>query len=352
MEEQLKKIFASTPAIEITDNDDYVIFSDLHMGNGGKMDDFLHNGALFHGAIENYYEKKNYKLILNGDIDELQRFKLNAVSKQWHDLYNVFKRFYNRQALYKLIGNHDFDLSLLKHTPGDIPVVKALKLRYNNQHLFIFHGHQAGYRMHKAIHLCINFILRIFANTLRIRNYSVALNNKKKYKLEKRVYDFARKMKIMALIGHTHRPLFESLSKKENLKFKIEKLCREYPTANQWKKIALEKGINRLKKDLYNVIYKRKEEEMASNLYNSNSGPLVPCIFNSGCCIGKSGITCIEISHGIIRLVYWFDKNVSQKYFNFKEYPMESLENTPYYRVILKKENLNYLFTRITLLSA
>ena len=351
MEEQLQKIFARTQTVDITDNDDLVIFSDLHMGNGGKMDDFLHNSALFKSAIENYYEKKNYKLILNGDIDELQRFNLKAVATQWHELYKVFNRFYNRQALFKLIGNHDFDLSLLNHKPEDIPIVEALKFRYNNQYLFIFHGHQAGYRMHKMIHLCINFILRIFANTLRIRNYSVALNKRKKYRLEKRVYDFARKMKIMTLIGHTHRPLFESLSKKENLKFKIEKLCREYPAAENRKKIDLEKGIIRLKRELWNIIYKRKEENIISNLYNSNSGPLVPCMFNSGCAIGRSGITCIEISHGVIQLVFWFDKNVSQKYFDYKEYQPESLEGTPYYRVILKKENLNYLFTRIKLLS-
>jgi UDP-2,3-diacylglucosamine pyrophosphatase LpxH len=351
MEEHLIKIFSNLEAIDISDNDNLVIFSDLHMGDGGINDDFLHNGSLTQYVIENHYEKKDYKLILNGDTDELQRFPLKSIYSRWYGIYTIFKRFHERQSLFKLVGNHDFDLCLLKQKPEDIPVIEALKLRYQDQYLFIFHGHQSSIWIHKWIRVIGNFILRIVANPLRIKNYSVALNKKKKYKIEKRVYDFARKMKIIAFIGHTHRPLFESLSKKENLRFKIERLCREYPGAEPTRKLVLEKDIIKLKKDLEDIIQKRDEEDIISNLYNTNSDPLVPCLFNSGSTIGKSGITCIEISQGNIRLVYWFDKNVSQKYFNFREYPVELLDNSPYYRVTLKEESLNYLFTRIRLLS-
>ncbi len=349
--EQLENIFTNTPAVNISDSDDLVIFSDLHMGDGSKMDDFLHNGPLFQYILEHYYEKKNYKLILNGDIDELHRFSLKAVTTRWHELYKVFKRFDNRRSLFKLVGNHDLELSLIKRTPEDIPILEAIKLRYHDQYILIFHGHQASHRFYNRLHWFINIVLRFFANSLRIRNYSVAQNKKKKYKIEKRVYDFARIMKIMALIGHTHRPLFESLSKQETLKFKIESLCREYQAADPARKTVLEKRIIKYKKELREILYKREEEDLISNLYNSNAEPLVPCIFNSGCAIGKSGITSIEISRGNIRLVYWFDKNVSQKYFDFNGYQLEQLEGSSYYRVILKEESLNYMFTRIRLLS-
>lgn len=351
MKTQLEKILEDTEAIDISDSDNLVIFSDFHMGDGRKSDDFLHNGPLTLDVIENYYEKNNYKLILNGDIEELQRFSLKAICSRWRDLYNILERFDNRQALFKLVGNHDFDLCLLKPTPRDIPVFEALKLRYRERYLFIFHGYQASIWVHKWIRLLGNFVFRIIANPLRIKNYSVALNKMKKFKIEKRVYDFARKKKIIAIIGHTHRPLFESLSKKENLRFKIENLCIEYPTADELRKAVLEKEIIKLKKDLQSIVCKRDEEDIISTLYNTNTDLLVPCLFNSGSTIGKSGITCIEISQGNIGLIYWFDKNVSQKYFDFREYRMEPLEDSPYYRVVLKEENLNYLLARIRLLS-
>jgi UDP-2,3-diacylglucosamine pyrophosphatase LpxH len=347
----LEKLFANTPNINISDNDELVIFSDLHMGNGSKIDDFLHNGLLFQRIIEDYYEKKNFTLILNGDIEELQRFNLKSVTKRWKEIYEIFKRFYNRRSLFKLVGNHDYELFLPKKTPDDIPIREAVKLRYNDQSIFIFHGHQAGHKINRCIHRLILIILRFFANTLRITNYSVAHNKRKKFGIEKRVYDFARGKKIMAIIGHTHRPLFESLSKNEMLRFKIENLCREYPTADVNKKAILERKIIKYKKELSEIIKRRKKEDLISVLYNSNVEPLVPCIFNSGCAIGKSGVTSIEISRGNIRLVYWFDKNVSQKYFDFNGYELEQLEGSSYYRVVLKEESLQYMFTRIRLLS-
>ncbi|MCU0290332.1 MAG: metallophosphoesterase, partial [Acidobacteria bacterium] len=290
--EHLEKLFKNTSAVDITDSDNLVIFSDLHMGDGSKTDDFLHNGLFFQNILENYYEQNDYKLILNGDIDELHRFSLKAVTSRWQDIYKVFKRFHDRQQLFKLVGNHDFELSLMKRTSGDIPVLEALKLCYQGQYMFIFHGHQASHKYYNKLHWFINIFLRFFANGLGIKNYSVAHDKRKKYKIEKRVYDFARKKKIMALIGHTHRPLFESLSKQETLKFKIENLCREYPLADLERKTVLKKGIIKYKKELRDILYKR--EDLISNLYNSNAEPLVPCMFNSGCAIGKSGITSIE----------------------------------------------------------
>lgn len=242
--ERLEKIFKNTLVIDISDRDSLVIFSDLHMGDGSKMDDFLHNGTFFQHILEHYYEKKDYKLILNGDIDELNRFSLKAVACRWQEVYNVFKRFHDQQRLFKLVGNHDFELSLRKRTPGDIPIQEALKLRYHDHYLLIFHGHQANHKYYNKFHWFIKIFLRLFANGLRIRNYSVAQDKRKKYKIEKRVYDFARKKKIMALIGHTHRPLFESLSKQETLKFKIENLCRELTGSSHYRVVLKEESLD------------------------------------------------------------------------------------------------------------
>jgi len=349
--EKLNKLLKETSVLNISDLDKIVIISDIHLGNRRKMDDFFHNGPFFKYVLENYYEKENYHLILNGDIEELHRFSLKEIAFRWKDIYKIFKRFYKQGKLSKLFGNHDYELSLRKKLPFKIPVKEAIRLQYHQNQLFIFHGHQASPHFNKVIHWLISLILRIFANLLRIKNFSVAHNHRKKYKIEKRVYDFARKNKIMAIIGHTHRPLFESLSKKETLKFKIENLCREYPLANPEKKTILERRIKKYQKELMDIIKKREDDELINTLYNSSSEPLVPCMFNSGCAIGKSGFTTIEINDGNIRLVYWFDTTISKKYLNFNGYELLQLKGTSFFRVILKEDSLDYLFTRIKLLS-
>jgi UDP-2,3-diacylglucosamine pyrophosphatase LpxH len=95
--EKLDKLFRETPGVDIAPDDRIVIFSDLHMGNGGKMDDFFHNGRLFQSILEQYYEKEDYKIVLNGDIEELHRFSLRAVTSRWKDIYKALIRFHHRR---------------------------------------------------------------------------------------------------------------------------------------------------------------------------------------------------------------------------------------------------------------
>ena len=78
--EKLTRLLAETAALDITDSDKFIIISDLHMGNGGKLDDFRHNGGFVQYVLEHFYEKENYHLVLNGDIEELHRFSLKEIS--------------------------------------------------------------------------------------------------------------------------------------------------------------------------------------------------------------------------------------------------------------------------------
>jgi len=315
------------------------------------MDDFLQNGPLFKQVLEQYYEPGKYTLILNGDVEELHRFRLRQITSFWKNTYTVFKRFHDRDSLFKLFGNHDYEILLRHKLPLNIPVHETLKLDYKGNNIFIFHGHQAGYRWFKLYHWITAFFLRFLANVLRIKNYTVAQNKRKKYKIEKNAYNFAKKNKIIVVIGHTHRPLYESLSKSDNLKFKIESLCREYPSAPGNQKQELEEKIQKYKKELVDILQRKDGEDIISNLYNSGQAPLVPCMFNSGCGIGKRGITAIEISEGKIRLVHWFDKRVSRNYLGYDGYPLHRLQDTEYCKITLKEDPLDYIFTRIKLLA-
>ncbi|MCP4151294.1 MAG: metallophosphoesterase [bacterium] len=344
--QRLCRLYESTSCLDISDKDSLVIFSDLHIGDGGSLDDFAGNAGCFSFLLNNYYEPKNFSLILNGDIEELHRFQLNQVLDQWKEIYDSFDSFKKKNRFFKLFGNHDFQLTMIKKQPLDMVLKESLRLRYGDNEIFVFHGHQGG-RFNIYFNLFAGYVLRFLATPLRIKNYAVAYSSKKKYALEQRIYGFAADKKVLAIIGHTHRPLFESLSKIDSLKFNLEALCRLYPTSDEAGKESLVKQIKELKKELERL--KEKKDRDKGSLYASE--PLVPCIFNSGCGIGESGITSIEISNGMIRLVYWFDRKRTQKYFDYSDFEPEQLKNSDYFRVVLKEEPLDYIFTRVKLLA-
>jgi len=347
---RLDDLVENARKIEISDRDKLVILSDFHMGDGGKLDDFKKNSQLMIQILDKYYRKNKYTLILNGDIEEIQRYSLKKITNRWRNIYEIFDNFLRNNRLIKIYGNHDYELRFRRRLPGNIPVHEGLVIGYDRYKMLLLHGHQA-HLYPDIFHMISTIVLRLLANPLRIKNYTVAYDNHKKYRIEKRVYYYARQKKIIALMGHTHRPLFESLSKVDSLKFRIESLCCQYPTTAPENKPELEQKILTLKKNLYLLLRrgKRPRQGKIYSLYDSE--PLVPCIFNSGSVIGKRGVTAIEISEGKISLVYWFDQRIQQKNLELNEYPVKRLEKSDYFRKILEAEDLDYVLTRVKLLS-
>jgi len=125
-------------------------------------------------------------------------------------------------------------------------------------------------------------------------------------------------------------------------------MLRDYPTASTDEKKKIERKITTYKRELTKVMKLRRKEDFLESLYHE--GPTVPCLFNSGCAVGKRGITALELDRGEISLVYWFDRNLSQKYFNFNGYNPEKVHGD-IFKVVLKKAPLDYIFSRIRLLS-
>ncbi|MCG8571938.1 MAG: metallophosphoesterase, partial [Spirochaetes bacterium] len=216
--------FNHSEIFPLTNQSKLVIFSDLHIGNGKKADDFKENSDLFLYILDQYYFKKDFSLYLNGDIEELQKFHLDSILKYWKELYLIFDRFHAQQKLFKLVGNHD-DKLWLQHKR--YPLYHSLKLCYRDMILFIFHGHQLSQKYYKYSKL-LDFVLRYGAQPLGIKNYSVAHNSSKQFKIEKLAYQYSVNKKIISIIGHTHRPLFESLSKAETLGYQIEHWVRHF----------------------------------------------------------------------------------------------------------------------------
>ena len=344
-QQNLRRLFEQTPEEPLPPKRRIVIFSDLHIGNGGPNDDFRTNAELFLEVLRSYYLEREYGLILNGDVEELQRFRLPDITSRWRDVYEVFDQFEQQDRLRRLVGNHDMDL--LINTNHRFCVENALRLRYHGNTIFLFHGHQTS-RAFERYNRLVGVGLRVFANPLRITNFSVARDSRKRFRAEEEVYTFASASKVMAIIGHTHRPLFESMSKIDSLRFEIERLCRKYPKASPKKQRRIETVIDSHKTELRRI-REHEGEPDGPSLYNSNL--LIPCLFNSGTVIGKRGMTCLEIEDGRIALVHWFDDRRTRKYLAYGNLETFELPHTTYHRVKIKRENLDYIFARIKLLA-
>lgn len=342
----LQQLYRSSPVYNLSDEDRYVIFSDLHMGTGKSSDDFLHNAEMFIAVLRDYYLPRGYTLILNGDVEEMQRFRMQKIRERWGEVYDLFEEFEERNGLIRIVGNHD-----LYHLSGELldkPVLEGIRFIHRSGELFIFHGHQTN-RRYEKYNNWVAFSLKYIATPLRIRNYSVAHDSRKRFKTERRVYEFASDHKIISVIGHTHRPLFESMSKRDSIIFDIERLVRKYPKSKERKQEKIEQKVRYLKGELYDLLENEPEAAEGDSLYRENL--VVPCMFNSGCVLGKRGMTNLEIDRGTFRLSYWYDSNRPQKYLRYRNNKVERLEETPFHRVTINQDTLDYVFSKIRLLA-
>ena len=356
----LEELRSRSPERTIRPRDRIVIFSDLHMGDGGRTDDFVHNGDLFTEVLRSYYAEEDYHLILNGDVEDLQRFPMKSIVRRWPHVYTAFAAVARRKGLTRIVGNHDIDLleggpsvsplamSGHERWPETFtdPVLESLRLVHESGELFLFHGHQTSrwYEKHNNV---IRLILRYLANPLRIGNYTVAADSRKRFRTERHVYAFATALKVAAVIGHTHRPLFESMSKSDSIQFEIERLCRKYPKSS--KPGDIEERIGWLKAELLEIQAEASRRPEPASLYREHL--LVPSMFNSGCVLGKRGMTCLEIEDDHMRLVYWYDAGRKQKYLQYRTRNAEVLPGTDYHRTVIKQDSLPYIFSRIQLLA-
>lgn len=343
----LQEHLDAAPRVMLGPEDRLVVISDLHMGDGGSRDDFRQNAALVHDVLRRYYLPQGYGLALNGDIEELQRFRLAVVRARWASLYGLFGEFARSTRLYRIVGNHDARLWALAGRDGQW-LYPAVRFMVGDQTIFVFHGHQATIFFERFNWLA-DVLLRYAANPLRIPNYPVVYESRKRYITEHRVYAFSASRRILSIIGHTHRPLFESLSKIDTLKFRIERLCRQYPTASPRARQVIETAVGSYKEELHRLWEKDPADGQRGSLYDTRLS--VPCLFNSGCAIGKRGITAIEIADNTIALVHWFDGSRSRPHRVAPSAASERLGETSLHRAVLKQDYLDYIFSRIRLLT-
>jgi len=332
--------------LDISGSGKVLIISDLHMGTGSR-DDLSFNGEMLTCILEEYYLKNGWILVLNGDIEELQRYSLDQIREKWSGLYRVFNLFNQEGRLFKIIGNHDELLTKKRNMSYPFYLHSVIKIETGTIPAYVYHGHQLSeiYRKFKGL---FSFLTRYFMKPFGIKNITDSRSPFKRFHIEKKAYAFSLKNHCLSIIGHTHRALFESLGRFDYIKFEIERLCRDYPASTGEDRHRIENEVNALRKELGKLKKKERRDVLRQSLYGDELP--VPCLFNSGCTLGKKGFNAIEMTNKDITLVYWFTEGKSKKFVTRGGYEIEKIDGRPYHRAVLNHNKLDYIFARIKLL--
>jgi predicted phosphodiesterase len=280
-----------------------IIFSDHHKGARNGSDDFLPAENNYLAALE-YYHRKNYYYINLGDSEELWENNIFQILKHNVTTFEKEKLFSDRQAYAKIIGNHDLywlndplaSLSLKKmyHKPVKIfsGIVLRVSLPDRSIDILCTHGHQGdaqsdGNAFSKWF---VSYIWGPVQALLDVNINSPSCNENSKTLHNQIMYEWSASQKDLVLItGHTHQPVFNSLTHLERLYLNMEEAIQKKD----------EIAIANIKKE----IPRRKKEY---DYVNSSFRTMKPSYFNSGCCCFEDGtITGLEIADGSIRLVRW-----------------------------------------------
>ena len=340
---------ADNAVLDISNGSKVLIISDLHMGAGSR-DDLGHNGEMLTCLLEEYYFKDGWILVLNGDIEELQRYSLDQIREKWAGLYRVFNLFASENRFYKTLGNHDEQLTLkilssYRHYP--YPLYNVIKIETGIVPAFVYHGHQLS-AIYAKFNRLMEMGIRYFLKPFGIRNISAARSAHKRFHIEKTAYAFSLKNHCLSIIGHTHRPLFESLGRFDYIKFEIERLCQNYPASQGDDRCRIENEVTALRKELGKLKRKERRDVLRQSLYGDELP--VPCLFNSGCALGKKGLNAIEITNEDIALVYWFAEGKSKRFVTRGGYEIQKIPGRPYRRAVINHNKLDYIWAKIKLL--
>jgi len=321
-----------------------LVISDLHMGSG-KRDDLAGNGDMLAALLRGYYLAGGWSLVLNGDIEEMHRHSLDRIEERWAALYRVFGLFAERGGLYKLVGNHDEALLLKKNYR--FPLLSMLRVKTASIPAYVWHGHQSS-RVYGALNRLMAIGARYVLAPFGIMNISNGRSARRRFSVEKAAYDFSLENGCISIIGHTHRPLFESLGRFEYIRFEIESLCRRYSLSAGEERSRIEASVASLRAELGKLGRSERRGMLRGSLYGEDLP--VPCLFNSGCAIGRKGLNAIELGAEDIALVYWHELGKGKKFVGRGGYELESLGDSGYVRAVLNRERLDSVQARMRLL--
>jgi len=282
--------------------DKFIILSDQHKGARDGADIFSLAEKNYMAALAYYY--KNHFFYINlGDSEELWENLLVTVKRHNKATFEMEKKFLLRKSFIKIFGNHDLywdndplaAVNLEKIYGQKVPIYEGVVLKINIENksleIYMTHGHQGDMQSdgNWFSKWFVSDIWGPFQAYLRINPNTPANNDQLKTAHNRMMYRWSSKRKNMLLItGHTHQPVFKSLTH-------LEKLYEELDIAKRKKDMQ---AIDQVQKQIAN---------------RENKGDRIPdftryldTYFNSGCCCFDDGdITGIELAAGCIRLIKW-----------------------------------------------
>jgi len=280
----------------------FIIFSDQHKGARDGADVFAKAAKNYIAALDYYFEN-NFFYINLGDSEELWENLFVTVKRHNKLTFEAEKKFLDRGAFVKIFGNHDLywandplaavSLQSIYKQPVTIYEGAILETTVNNRPLQIYmtHGHQGDLQSdgNWFSKWFVSDVWGPFQAYLRINPNTPANNDQLKTDHNRIMYEWSSKRKNLLLVtGHTHQPVFGSLTQLEAL---YEKLAAAKRNNNTKEEVMLQTKIDAL--------------HLQSDRPPDFKGYL-DTYFNSGCCCFDDGdITGIEIADGCIRLVKW-----------------------------------------------
>ncbi len=280
-----------------------IIFSDQHKGARNGADDFMPAEKNYLAALD-HYSRHGFLFISLGDSEELWENSLARVKKYNVATFEAEKRFIAADSFIKVFGNHDLYWGndplagmQLENIYGQAVkiyegVVLVTAAGNKNMHIFCTHGHQGDARsdgnwFSKFFVSCIWAPLQSF---LRINPNTPAYDLEEKTLHNEIMYEWsAEQVGTLLITGHTHQPVFTSLTHLERLYKQLQHAVKQDNAADI---AALQAEIRKRERE-----YKTMSIDYLT---------MKPTYFNSGCCCYDDGdITGIELADGYIRLVKW-----------------------------------------------
>ncbi len=322
--------------LDLKKNTRIIVLSDQHRGAKNGADDFMKAEGSYLAALNYYFENK-YQYISLGDSEELWENTLMQVKKHNTITFEAEKKFILQEnRFFKVFGNHDlywdnspiamqqlkaiydkkvkvfegiiiekdnhgpkkaiqdkknpvadiFSLPKKKIDPDILPLASCPLT------IFLTHGHQ-GDASSDGNWFSKFFVANIWAplqSYLRINPNTPAYDEDVKTAHNLIMYEWSAKFKNLVLItGHTHQPVFESLTHPERL---YRQLGEAVKANNKAEADRIEQEIKKRGRE-----YKTTPAQFLE---------LRPSYFNSGCCCFRDGdITGIEITYEKVILVKW-----------------------------------------------
>jgi len=302
----------------------FIIFSDQHKGAKDKADDFAFCEKNYVTALD-YYFNSGFFFINLGDGEELWENTILSVKKYNKESFAKEKLFVQQKRFIKIFGNHDLywandplaGLQLQSIYGEKIPVYEGciLTTTLNDRpfQIYLTHGHQGDLQSdgNAFSKFFVSNIWGPLQGLLDINPNTPAFNDQLKSLHNTLMYDWSSVEKNVLLItGHTHQPVFMSLTHLERLYVKLadaQKNKFEAAARSIEEEIAKAQPVNPTPPDLSKII---------------------PSYFNSGCCCFDDGdITGIEIAEDYIRLIEWQAKDNVPKRIVLEEIKLSDLEN-------------------------